>query len=225
MIQKLIAVQASWLAKKLDYGKSEEEILNYSLNLVFTIILGYGLLTIAAGLLGVLPTALAAAVSASVLRSFSGGAHASRISRCVVLGAVIFSAIGWLAAVGIPGLEESAYSDIMSLKARVFIIMIIVIGTGIIYFFAPAPAPSKPKQTHLQEVVMISCSLVLLWWWGATVWLINSMQWGIKHQEVLLASQLGIVWQLFSLTPWGFGLLRVGEKFIDFLFRINSEKG
>ena len=102
--------------------------------------------------------------------------------------------------------------------------MIIVIGTGIIYFFAPAPAPGKPKQSYLQEVVMRSCSLVLLWWWGGTVWLIYTWQWGMEHQEVLLASQMGIVWQLFSITPWGFGLLRGGEKLIDLLFGINNEE-
>ena len=224
MLQKVIAGQAHWLAKKLDYGKSEEEILNYSLNLVYTTILGYGILTVAASLLGVLPTALAAALSASALRIFSGGAHASQISRCVGLGAVIFITIGWLAAAGFPVYEKIADKEVLTLHARVILIMIIVIGTGVIYFYAPAPAPGKPKQSYLQAVVMRSCSLVLLWWWGGTVWLIYTWQWSIKHQAVLLASQLGIIWQLFSLTPLGFGLLRGGEKLIDFLFRVNSEK-
>lgn len=224
MLQKVIAGQAHWLAKKLDYGKSEEEVLKYSLNLVFTSILGYGVLTVAASLLGVLPTTLAAALSASALRIFSGGAHASRLSRCVGLGAVVFIAIGWLAAAGVPFMEKIPDLEVLTLQTRVILILIVVIGTGIIYFYAPAPAPGKPKQTYLQVVVMRSCSLALLWWWGGTVWLVYSWQWGLEHQEVLLASQLGIVWQLMSLTPLGFGLLRGGEKMLDILFTVKSEK-
>ncbi len=224
MLQKVIASQAHWLAKKLDYGKSEEEIFNYSLNLVFSTILSYGILTLAAGLLGVLPTALAAALSASALRIFSGGAHASRLSRCVGLGAVVFIAIGWLAAGGVPVLEKTPYLEVSASQTRVILIMIVAIGTGIIYFYAPAPAPGKPKQSYLQGVVMKSCSLVLLWWWGGTVWLVNSWQWGMEHQELLLASQLGIAWQLMSLTPLGFGLLRGSEKILDLVFPAKEEK-
>lgn len=224
MLQKVIASQAQWLAKKLDYGKAEEEVLRYSLNLVVSTVLGYGVLIAAAALLGVLPTALAAALSASALRIFSGGAHASRLSRCVGLGAVIFIAIGWFAAGGVPVLEKTPYLEVLASQTKVILIIIVTVGTGIIYFYAPAPAPGKPKQTYLQQTVMKSCSLVLLWWWGGTVWLVYSWQWGMEHQELLLASELGVVWQLMSLTPLGFGLLGGGEKILDLVFPAKEEK-
>lgn len=216
MFQKVIASQAQWLANKLDYEKPQEEILNYSLTIVVNMVVGYTVLVIIAGLLGLLPTSITAALTASLLRLFSGGAHASRSSRCTGLGVAVLVAMGWFASAVYPLLPKIINLPVHTSPIRVFLIIIIVLGTVIFYLYSPTVAPGKPKPTHLQWVVSKSCSLALLWWWGGAVWLVSSWTWGHEHQALLFASELGAVWQIISLTPLGYMLLHGGEKVIDF---------
>lgn len=190
--------QKSSLLDKLSYrlakesGRDEEVIL-FGLRLFVASAAGYAALIIIASLLGVLSYALTAAVTASVFRVFSGGAHAFSPVRCSLMGIIIFSALGFLA---------KSHPDISSTLLASTFVVISACGLYIIYRYVPAETPGKPISSSMQRRYLRTTSFSLLIIWSiAGAWLLNSP---VIDSRILLSSCAGLAWQLLSLTPFGF---------------------
>lgn len=187
------------------------EIILFGMRLFATSVSGYIALIVIALLLGILPYVLAAAVTASVFRIFSGGAHASTPLRCNLIGVSVFSVFGYLVKVYF----HTNYTSLTFIP-----IIIFLVGLYVIYRYVPAETPGKPVSSQLQRRYLRIISFSLLTVWDIiSLWELSSAAETIERKMVL-SSCLGMAWQLFTLTPLGY---RVVGK-IDALLKHFTER-
>ncbi|MDA8233439.1 MAG: accessory gene regulator B family protein [Clostridia bacterium] len=203
MLERWIANKATVMAQELGYDDDKREVLQYSMTILSTTILGFLAIGLVGALVGVAGLALTAGLSAGILRAYSGGAHATSPIRCNVVGVIIFIGIG-LVAKYLNGWVEPLW----------LVIPIALLGFGSIYLYAPAEAPGKPIQSMLKRATFrrISFSLMGFWTGIAGFLAVNSM----ALDGFLVASALGICWQSISLTPAGHGLIGFLDKGLQF---------
>jgi len=195
MLERWIAKRAEVMARELGYDRDKQEVLQYSMTILSTTILGFLAIFAVGSLVGVPGLALTAGLSGGILRAYSGGAHATAPNRCVTIGTVIFVSWG-LAAKYLAGW----------VNPLILIVPTVVFGFAAIYRYAPDEAPGKPIQSILQRTTLRRTSFVLLGVWTIII-IILSQNNAMEMDEILLASTLGILWQSISLTPAGYSLM------------------
>jgi len=178
------------LNKELALSNDEVEVITFGYRLVIYSVLGYLVIALLAYLLGILGPTLTAAITASIFRVFSGGAHASTQKRCVTVGAIIFNILGFVANTFYDNLS------VAMLKQFSWIVAIIALISFIVY--APADTPGKPITSKVQKGRLKGISIGLL-----AVWIIL-FNFVIKgeiniYRQYLLATSLGLAWQSVSL--------------------------
>ncbi|ADG83491.1 accessory gene regulator ArgB-like protein [Thermincola potens] len=179
---------------ELALDEKQTAVVKYSLTIYLTTILGYLAIILTAWIAGVIKFALVAAVTASLVRIFTGGAHASSPGKCILFGAVVFPLIG--------------IATKMFPVKDVYIIAVVALSTWIttilaIYRFAPAEVPGKPVSTVQQRHRLRLMAFAICVLWLVFSAFVIAGQLGITHGS-LLASALGLGWQAFSLTPLGY---------------------
>lgn len=193
MFTKLIAQQAHLLAEEVGLDSSQEQVVQYSLTILTTTVFGYLAIAIGGWLTGAMLPALVAACSASLLRIFSGGAHASTPLRCVLSGGVIFACIGWLAGRISP--EWLPY----------LLALTVLSATVSLGLYAPADTPGKPITSQLQRKTLLKWSFVSLFLWALLITYLSS---SVRTESGLITSSiLGIGWQTLTITPLGYQLI------------------
>ncbi|AGB42471.1 protein possibly involved in post-translational modification of quorum-sensing peptides [Halobacteroides halobius DSM 5150] len=172
----------------------EKEILVFGTKIILVTVIGYSLILLFGSLLGVGYLALIAAVTAGVIKIFSGGVHASSLIQCVTSGTIMFNLFGLAAK----------YSTFY-LKGKIIILLFgtLLIGSVIIDIYAPAivkekPINSKSKASRYKIYSFISFFIVHLIYFSC-------YKLGVANQFVV-AGLLGVIWQLFSLTPLSYRL-------------------
>lgn len=157
-------------------------------------------------LLGCFWTTLAVALTAFVLRLFSGGAHSSSPLTCSLIGMVIVPLLGKTAAVAAPFLNPVSLS--------VIVISGFIPSLLINRRLAPVDSPAKPinDMKKRRKLRLLSGLAVLVL---TVVQLVLSF-FGLIP-SIVLAVSLGLWWQTFSLT----GAAHRFAAFIDNL----TEKG
>jgi accessory gene regulator B len=202
---------STFLTKELKLDKDTNEIITYSLHLVFSTIIGIAFIVFAGWVLDVVQSTLFIAVSAAIVRSFSGGAHCSSPFRCALTGAIIFPSLALLVEIVEPILSDT------------WIITIIVLSlffSGIsFYLWAPADSPGKPittimHRTKLRRLTFASVVLLVV-----IALAIGKLKLFSSPRAVILSLMLGLAWQGFSVSPAGYKfthgldfILRLGRK-------------
>ncbi len=207
---QLLTRVAAFLARET--GR-DADVLLFGLRLFWTSFSGYATLIAVGALLGILPHALIAGVTAAVLRVFSGGAHASSPGRCNLIGVTVFVALG---------LVVKFHGTLAALALKFLFPGLALIGLAIAYKYVPADTPGKPITSRVQKRYLraVTFSLLLLWGVGGLLWVLGPLA-GIFSPEVVLSMSLGLAWQLFTLTPLGY---RVVEG-VDSLLKIACREG
>jgi len=173
----------------------DQEVLLYSLTLVKSALMGYGLLFLVSYIFGVWQYTLIAAVTASIFRVISGGAHASSPMRCSIIGILLFTSFGWMAEM---------VGDINRLVVVSLVLILASVSFLIFYRYAPADTPSKPINSHAQRKYLRVISFSLLVLWTSTALYSTYSFSGYPYVNYLLAGMLGLAWQVFTLTPLGY---------------------
>lgn len=180
------------LKSELNLSEDKLEIVTFGYRLFMYSFLGYSIIILVALLFGTLGATLTAAITASIFRIFSGGAHASTQKRCTIIGAIIFNLIGLTATI--------CYNNISLhlIDLLFWITAIVALVTFLLY--APADTPGKPINTKVQRDKLKKISILLL-----LIWIILSkfVFKGVTNTYKLyfLSSTLGLAWQSVSLWP------------------------
>lgn len=175
----------------------DQEVLLFGLRLLLSYVIGFLLLTIISFLLGIQFYTLTAAITASLLRVFSGGAHASSQTRCCLLGIITFIPVGFLARSVSPG-EPLVF---------LFVLGIIFYGLVVIHKYAPAATPGKPISSQVQRDILRRISFMVLVSWGTLSLVCLTFNDNLLPAALFFPSALGMFWQLTSLTPLGYRLV------------------
>ena len=198
-MDRLINNLSGMLQQEFELTEDSKEIAAYGLYMLFSTIIGFVSIVVVGFMLGVLKLALVGLLTASGLRVLSGGAHSANLRNCTLLGAII--------APGIAVLAKNFGHQIPLLGMYGLVISTSLLGLWIILTYAPADTPNKPIISELFKQRLRKMSLIyLLIWFCLAAANIRGLFFSPAH-DLVLASTLGILWQIFSITPSGYRLV------------------
>lgn len=205
MIDSIIKNIITSLGSQVGLDKEKIAIAIYGMQTIVYTILGIIGIAIIASFFKVLGLALIAFIFAALLRNFSGGAHCTLPGKCFLLTILIFPVLGMLTKFMTPYLVD-------------YIIPILIctalICSLIVYIWAPVDTENKriksfetKKRLKIRSLGIIFILEILL------------LLFFRKHEFLLIAAQLGFLWQSFMLLP----LSKVIIQKYDRLFLLRKE--
>lgn len=199
---------AAFLKEKLNLTSEEEEVALYGMQTITYFVTGFLSITVVGYLLGCLWTTLTVAVTAFVLRVFSGGAHSSSPLTCNLLGMVIVPLLGKTAAAAAPFLNPISLSSVVVFGS----VPSLLINRRL----APVDSPAKPiANSEKRRKLRLLSSLAVLLLTAAQL----TLSFYGQIPSIILAVSLGLWWQTFSLT----GAAHRFAAFIDDLKKKGGE--
>jgi len=149
-------------------------------------------------------------ISYGLLRASTGGPHCSSYMRCLVLGIVTFTPLALLSTMA------------TTTSLAIVVIVSVLFAAYAIFKYVPAEwhqrKLKKPKQVY-QNAAIISIIVMLT----ITIMMLLSEQ--QLFLNIGLAIQLAIIWQLVGITPLGYKLIPMADRFminIATLFRFGK---
>ncbi|MEA4824923.1 MAG: accessory gene regulator B family protein [Clostridiaceae bacterium] len=201
-MERLAKKLASNIAVSLGYDVEKEAVVAYGLIAIIQIILTTLLVLLFGFLAGVPVESLIVCFSVSILRKFSGGAHAGTAELCTsfsVVYCILTASISKWLLVGI-------YNQILMAFA---IIVIFGLSFLAVYKFAPVDSPNKPIRTEQKRIRMRKGSFLVL----SIYFVLALIGFAITDQFVIIKSfeislLFGVSWQIFTLTYLGAQFIR-----------------
>lgn len=191
-ISHLIAAEA---------GK-DQEVLLFGLRLFTSFVLGYLLLIVISAPFQAIWQTLTAALTVSCFRVLSGGAHASSQVRCSLIGVLVLVPAGVIA---------KNFNAVLNDYIPTILVIIFVLGLIIVYYYVPADTPGKPITSQVQKKYLRRLSFTLLLAWLIGVYFCYVHSTGLV-EGLVVASLFGMCWQLFSLTPAGYAVVKLLDR-------------
>lgn len=206
------------ISEELKLDNDNKEIIAYGMFALFHIALSIFLVIIFGLIFHVTVEALIVCFTGSILRKYSGGAHADSPGKCAAIGTAICigQAIVFLfliAPVITPGL-------------------LVLLGIGIfplsyylIYKLAPVDSPSKPIKKKEKKIRMKKGSIFVLSTYIMIV-VINATIYIYTRDKRFLVYSLcvygGVAWQIFTLTRTGHSTMNKMDVFLSQILTIKK---
>ncbi|EHI98140.1 Accessory gene regulator B [Clostridium sp. DL-VIII] len=200
----------------LNIDNDTEEIIIYGAINLIQIISAFTCVIIAGLIFGVLCEALIFTISVSILRKYSGGAHASSPLRCTIIGMFLALAVG-LSVDKILYKFNITTVILMSIACVIFTLLVILRN-------APVDSIQKPiTDIKMREafrkksiIVIFICSFVII-----GLFVINMTDLEVYNIKLIETISIGLFWQAITLTKKGISLL---NKF-DFILKNRINMG
>lgn len=209
LIEKISNKLSYKIASVLNLDKDNQEIIAYGAFSFFQTLWAILFIIIFGLIFDVLIEALILSFTASFLRKYSGGAHASSPNRCALIGAIIFSLLGIII---------NKTSPLLTIKlAALTGSVCFILSYYIIYKLAPVDSPAKPivkektKQRLKKSSILTLHGLIIL------VSLLLGLYYKLGDKILLISAQcisLGAAWQSLTLTFMGHSLMASIDTFL-----------
>jgi len=188
---------------KLNLDNDTTEIIDFGLKYVFLTLANLAVVLFIGWLLGYLGAVVAVVAGNAGLRIFAGGAHCSSPGRCLVLGALTIPFLGKGAAIFAP-LLMPYYGFIEGL---IFLCVL-----ALTWKLAPVDSPAKPVLTerHRKRLRLFSFLAV------AALTFFSVFFWQKGDYAISLGLLLGMVWEAFMLTRWGYKFTGAADRLLSF---------
>ncbi len=206
-MEQLANKVANKIASELSYPEEQKQVIAYGLIAIFQTLLMTIIVLVLGAILNIFIESAILCFAVSILRKYSGGAHASSIVSCTTIGVVFCIGFG------------------MTCKALGAITMpwILLLGLCMLVFTfafyiaiknAPVDSPNKPIRTEQKKKKMKTATILLLFVYMvvSAILLFNDSRSPI-FVSALLSLLLSIVWQMGSLT-------KPGKVFLEGLDRL-----
>ena len=198
-MEKLSNNIAAKVASELTLDEDNRAVIAYGTFALIQMLFSITLVFLFGSLFHVAFEALIISFTASILRKYSGGVHASSPGICTFIGTIV--------CVGQAGLISLLINSVFNLKLIIILGAVIFIWSYyIIYKLAPVDSASKPivkeeKRKRMKKGSIILLSLYLI----ITVFLILFYISSVERKLLVYALCLyaGVLWQVFTLTEPG----------------------
>lgn len=199
------------LQSELNLNDDRKEVVIFGLHTFFSTVTGFAAIIVVGYFIGALRLSLTAAVTTSIFRAVSGGAHCERLRNCTILRAIVSPGIAVTSRWVSPLLPDFALFLIIAAA------WLLSIGSAIKY--APADTPKRPIARPEERLKFRRLSFTFLFIWIIAIMIVTTMK--IYSHDFALASTLGLLWQAHSITPKGYRLV---ERF-DNLLKLKQKGG
>lgn len=211
---------ANKVALELNLDKDKRDVIAYGAFAFVQMIYSIALVTIFGYFFKVAVEALIISFTASILRKYSGGAHAGSPGRCALIGAII--------CIGQALVFKFTISPKMSLNMVLLLgLLVFTWSYYMIYKLAPVDSIAKPIKRNEKRTRLKKGSIIIL-----SVYLIIALIILMLYREVrneklpiyMLSIYGGIVWQIFTLTEKGHLILHKIDAFFKYISNIRGER-
>ncbi len=212
VFERMSGFLAGGLAGKLGVDQQQKDVLAYGAYSILYTAWSIFLLFVTGLIMDTMGEIIVLSTASSILRRYSGGAHATSPHRCAMTGVVVFGVL----AFGVKLFAEFSY-----LYMVVYFAVAYGIARYLIWRHAPVDTPTKPirdEQRKMQfkrmsnRVVDVSFGTILAFG------ILNRGKPGDFYIWVSLAISTGLLWQAFTLTTYG-------NMFINFFDKILKIEG
>lgn len=194
----------------LNVDEEKEQIIIYGAINLFQIIFAILWVIIAGLFFGVFYEALIFTITVSILRKYSGGAHASSPSRCIIIGTILAVAAGIL-------IDKILYT-LNSSTVMLISIAFITFAFIIVLKNAPVDSIKKPianiqvrkqfKKKSIFVILIFSFIVIILF-------VLNKKYLELYYIRLIECIGFGILWQSITLTKGGISFLNK----VDFVLK------
>lgn len=217
-MEKLTNNIANKIAAELKLDSNSNEIIAYGMFALIHIALSI-ILVIAFGLIfRVTIEALIICGVGSILRKYSGGAHASSPSRCTGIGSLI--------CIGQSLIILYLLGPVINLKLLLFIgVATFAWSYYLIYKLVPVDSPAKPIKTKEKKIRMKKGSIFVLNAYIIIIAINTAVYILFKDKRFLIYSICvygGIAWQMFTLTKVGHIIMNSIDAFLNHILPIKK---
>lgn len=210
---------ANKVASELNMDKDKKEVIAYGTFVLLQTFISIFLVSIFGYMFHVAMEAVIILFTASILRKYSGGAHAGSPGNCTFIGVVI--------CVGQALLISFIVNVWIDVKITLILELIVfVCSYYIVYKLVPVDNPSKLIKSEAKRKRMKKGSFIILSIYMIIVTFIMVLYFNIKKTAILLYALciiIGIAWQIFTLTKSGHLVLTKIDMFLKYLFNIKRK--
>ena len=208
---------AQKISSELNYDEEKSAVISYGIFAFLQILASLALVALLGVVLGVAIQALTVSFVSSILRQYSGGAHATKPSICLIVGTAATIAITLIAhyAAKFMPIEYLICTDVF----------VIAFSYYLVAKYAPVDSPAKPIKTEKKRKKMKRRSLIVLSMYVVFISILTIMYFAEKnilYIEYAMCIGMAIGWQVFSFTKKGH---RFVNKIDSKLNKITFKKG
>ena len=210
-MEKLTNNIAEKISLELGLDNDHKEVIAYGAFALLDTIFCMALIVIFGLIFGVLLESLIVSFTISILRKYSGGAHASSPGICAGVGTVI--AVGLALLIYFISIPLINFRFIILLALPTF-----AWSYYIIHKLAPVDSAAKPIKTDRKKERLKRGSILVLCAYMAIV-VLNILMYLLVHEKKLLTFSLciygGTIWQAFTLTKGGHVTIAKVDAFLN----------
>ncbi len=199
-MRPLVARLAAELAREIDEA-CDTRLIAYGLEILVDGAIQVLVVLIGALILGLFRPVILVMATAMVYRRFSGGVHCTGFYRCMAVSTVVFLGLGYLAVL----LAQSRYCQLVQG-------LCLLVSLGVLAKWVPGYNPVKPVTDKRRESELRRKSLVVVL--GVTAVTVINWWRGPFSPLTLTAVSLGLAWQSFTVTPWGYRLVGCADAIL-----------
>ncbi|AGL01892.1 accessory gene regulator ArgB-like protein [Desulfoscipio gibsoniae] len=200
MINSWSVKVAGYIGKELDLDDKTMAIVSYGIEVIIGALIKFTVFIIVPWMLGVLVEFMVAYFSFAILRIVAGGVHCSKFYRCLIVSVTSYLAIAFIAiyisSYALPYTYQEIYWGIL-----VFSFLVVITK-------APVDVQEKPIINPKRRLCLkiASCLVVGLY-------MLISVYWHFED-KIYVASGLGILFQVFSVTKSGAKFFKLVDQII-----------
>jgi len=218
-MEKLSKNIAAKLAADLDYDNDKKEVMAYGAFALIQMFISIVLVMIFGLIFHVAIEALIISFTASILRKYSGGVHASSPNTCTFLGIVV--------CVGFALIIKLFLAPLIDIK----VLLIIAIPAFIWSYYmirklAPVDTPNKPIKREEKRKRMKKGALMVLELYFFII-IINMIVYLYFNLNMVIVYSVciifGVAWQVLTLTKSGHQAIEKLDLFLHIFSNINKE--
>jgi accessory gene regulator B len=218
-MEKLCSNIANKIALDLDFDNDKKEVLAYGAFALLHMSFSIALVLIFGLIFNVAAEALIISFTASILRKYSGGAHASSPSACMFIGTIL--------CIGQAVLVKLFLAPLINIKILLILGAVIFIWSYYIVFkLAPVDNPNKPikreeKRRRMKKgsIIILSIYLIIAFI-DVIIFLCFGGEGPIVYTECICT---GVLWQAFTLTKFGFLTISNVDTLFNHIFNLKKE--
>jgi len=200
---------ANRIASSLGCDEEKKAVVAYGLFAVIQIAITLLLVLLLGILAGAPVEAMIVCFSASILRKYSGGAHAANAELCTFISAVYCTLTAYLS-------KKLLYPIYRPFPMVLAIVIIYCLSFWVVYKLAPVDSPNKPIKTEKKKKRLRKGSFIILTAYAS----LSCFLLILGYDSGVFASYgisllLGVSWQVFTLTRYGSLLLGKLNYFFD----------
>jgi len=209
-MEKLARRLANKIALSLALDSEREAVIAYGLIAILQVFVTILIVTLLGVIIGALVESLIVCFSVSLLRKYSGGAHAQTAEFCTAITAVYCTLTAALSKYIIVYI----YHPIVMLIA---VILLYACSLWVAYRYIPVDSPNKPIKSpvKIKRMRIISISILIFYAALSGLFLIFSRV-RPETQSFGISLYFGISWQMFTLTPVGAVMLHKLNEIFQF---------